>query len=57
MDWETLYYPNKHCRYYGIPFRQGQLVKNGHSHGQAQALCKSCGDLTHNLFLNVTKWL
>jgi len=43
MDWETLYCPNKHCPCYGIPFRQGQLVKNGHSHGQAQALCKSCG--------------
>jgi hypothetical protein len=43
MDWETLYCPNKHCRYYGLPFRQGQLVKNGHSHGQTQALCKSGG--------------
>lgn len=43
MDWETLYCPNKHCPCYGLPFRQGQLVKNGHSHGQAQALCKSCG--------------
>ncbi|WP_420825681.1 hypothetical protein [Thiocystis minor] len=43
MDWETLYCPNKHCRCYGLPFRQGQLVKNGSSHGQPQALCKSCG--------------
>lgn len=43
MDWETLYCPNKHCRCYGLPFRRGQLVKNGSSHGQPQALCKSCG--------------
>ncbi len=43
MDWETLYCPNKSCQYYGIPFRQGKLVKNGASHGQPQALCKNCG--------------
>ena len=43
MDWETLYCPNTRCRYYGIPFRQGQLVKNGTSHGQPQALCRGCG--------------
>jgi IS1 family transposase/transposase-like protein len=43
MDWETLYCPNKYCRYYGIPMRQGRLVKNGTSYGQPQALCKSCG--------------
>ena len=43
MDWETLYCPNHRCRYYGIPFRQGQMVKNGTSHGQPQALCRVCG--------------
>ena len=43
MDWETLYCPNQRCRYYGIPFCQGKLVKNGSSYGQAQALCKACG--------------
>jgi IS1 family transposase/transposase-like protein len=43
MDWETLYCPNKSCRYYGIPFQQGKMVKNGTSYGQPQALCKSCG--------------
>jgi IS1 family transposase/transposase-like protein len=43
MDWETLYCPNRRCRYYGIPFYQGQMVKNGSSHGQKQALCKGCG--------------
>ena len=43
MDWETLYCPNKKCRYYGIPFQQGKMVKNGTSYGQPQALCKGCG--------------
>jgi IS1 family transposase/transposase-like protein len=43
MDWESLYCPNRSCRYYGIPFYQGLLVKNGTSHGQPQALCKACG--------------
>lgn len=43
MDWETLYCPNNKCRYYGIPFRQGKMVKNGTSYGQPQALCKGCG--------------
>ena len=41
MDREMLYCPNKSCQYYGIPFRQGKLVKNGANHGQPQALCKS----------------
>ena len=43
MDWESLYCPNRHCRYYGIPFYQGLMVKNGSSHGQKQALCRACG--------------
>ena len=42
MDWETLYCPNKRCKYYGIAFRQGRMVKNGSSYGQAQGLCKGC---------------
>ena len=42
MDWETLYCPNKRCKYYGIPLRQGKMVKNGSSYGQPQALCKEC---------------
>lgn len=42
MDWKTLYCPNKYCKYYGIPFQQGKMVKNGTDHGQPQALCKSC---------------
>ena len=42
MDWESLYCPNRHCRYYGRPFLQGQLVKNGSSHGQKQARCGAC---------------
>jgi IS1 family transposase len=42
MDWESLYCPNRGCRYYGRPFLQGHLVKNGSSHGQKQARCKSC---------------
>jgi len=29
MDWESLYCPNRGCRYYGRPFLQGHLVKNG----------------------------
>jgi IS1 family transposase/transposase-like protein len=43
MDWETLYCPNPFCRYYGRPFRQGLLVKNGATRGQKQALCRACG--------------
>ena len=43
MDWESLYCPNSRCRYYGIRFSQGLMVKNGSSHGQKQALCKACG--------------
>jgi hypothetical protein len=43
MDWETLYCPNRHCRYYGLPFRQAMLVKNGSSHGHPQAWCRACG--------------
>jgi len=43
MDWNTLYCPNKDCKYYGIPFQPGKMVKNGSSYGQPQALCKGCG--------------
>jgi len=43
MNWETLYCPNPSFCYYGIPFSDGRLVKNGSSHGQKQALCKACG--------------
>jgi len=43
MEWETLYCPNKRCQYYGRPFQQGTMVKNGSSYGQPQALCKGCG--------------
>ena len=43
MNWETLYCPNQHCRYYGIPVPQGRLLKNGSTRGQKQALCQACG--------------
>lgn len=43
MDWESLYCPHQRCRYYGCPFFQGPLVKNGRSHGQRQARCGTCG--------------
>jgi IS1 family transposase/transposase-like protein len=43
MDWETLYCPNEHCDYYGVPFKTSRLVRNGASHGYPQALCKACG--------------
>jgi IS1 family transposase len=43
MDWETLYCPNRYCRYYGLPGHAGRLVKNGSTRGQKQALCKACG--------------
>ena len=42
MDRESLYCPNRRCRYYGRPFLQGQLVKQGSSHGQKHALCRAC---------------
>ncbi len=43
MNWESLYCPNRHCFYYGIPFYEGLMVKNGSSHGQKRARCKACG--------------
>lgn len=43
MDWTTLYCPNRDCDYYGIPFPQGMLVRNGSSHGAKQGLCRACG--------------
>lgn len=43
MDWNTLYCPNKSCKYYGMRFQPGQMVRNGSSYGQPQALCKGCG--------------
>lgn len=43
MNWETLYCPNQDCKYYGLPFEQGRLGKNGTSGGYKQALCKECG--------------
>jgi transposase-like protein len=43
MDWETLYCPNRSCAYYGLPFEQAMLVKNGSSHGHKQGLCRACG--------------
>jgi IS1 family transposase/transposase-like protein len=42
MNWETLYCPNRDCDCYGIPFDEGQMVRNGSSHGQKQGLCKAC---------------
>src|SRR6266487_445743 len=43
MDWETLYCPNRSCRFYGLPWQESALVKNGTSYGQKQALCRACG--------------
>jgi len=43
MDWETLYCPNVKCRYYGKPFGESRLVRNGASHSYPQALCRACG--------------
>jgi hypothetical protein len=43
MDWDTLYCPNRACRYYGKRFPQSLLVKNGAMRRQKQALCRACG--------------
>ena len=43
VDWDTLYCPNRQCPYYGQPFRQGRLVRNGTTRGQPQARCGGCG--------------
>ncbi len=43
MEWASLYCPNWHCRFYGISFDQGRLVRNGTSKGYKQALCQACG--------------
>ena len=42
MNWETLYCPNQSCCYYGIPFYEGQLVKNGSSHGYKSDRSNAC---------------
>lgn len=42
MDWTTLYCPNRACAYYGQPWAQSRLVKNGMSHGTKQARCQVC---------------
>jgi transposase-like protein len=42
MDWESLYCPNRSCRYYGVPFAQSQIVRNGTYRGQKQGLCQAC---------------
>lgn len=47
MDWKTLYCPNKSYNYFGVPFQQGEMVKNGTDHGQPQALCKGCGSINY----------
>lgn len=52
MEWETLYCPNKRCRYFGLPFQQGNMVKNGSSYlnlGQngGNELAKIEGDEPH----------
>jgi IS1 family transposase len=43
MNGETLDCPHRSGSYYGLPFGQGWLVKNGSSHGTKQALCQACG--------------
>ena len=43
MESASLYCPNWHCRFYGISFDQGRLVRNGTSKGYKQALCQACG--------------
>jgi transposase-like protein/IS1 family transposase len=42
VNWETLYCPNRCCEYYGIPFYEGKMVRNGSSYGRKQGLCKAC---------------
>jgi hypothetical protein len=43
VKWESLYCPNRICRYYGIAFAEGALVRNGSSYGTKQARCRACG--------------
>jgi hypothetical protein len=42
LNWETLYYPHRNCRYYGKPFTAGLLVKHSSSYGKPQARCNAC---------------
>ncbi len=42
MNWETLYCPNPVCPYYGRPWAEARLVKNGAGHGYPQARCRAC---------------
>ena len=43
MDWDTLHCPNRYCPYFGQPFHQGGLVRNGTTRGQPQAPCGGRG--------------
>lgn len=43
MNWKTLYCPNKRCKYYGVAFEEGYMVKDGSNHGTKRALCRGCG--------------
>lgn len=42
MNLETLYCPNRNCKYYGKPWHKSLLVKNGTTRGQPQARCNAC---------------
>lgn len=42
MDWDSLYCPNQHCRYYGVSFPHSRIVRNGSYRGQKQGLCQAC---------------
>jgi transposase-like protein len=42
LHWETLYCPQRDCRYYGKPFTAGRLVQNGSSYGEPPARCNAC---------------
>lgn len=57
LNWESLYCPNQHCRFYGISFYEGLVVKNGSSHGQKQALCKACGSSVSLRYGTAYLWL
>jgi len=47
MEWSSLYCPNQRCSFYGCPWPDSRLVKNGRGHGVPQALCRACGSIVN----------
>jgi transposase-like protein len=43
MDWETLYCPNRSCRFYDLPCDRAPCSRTALATAKKQALCRACG--------------